>query len=102
MDAYRQSLEQWRLEQKRQFEEFIIDEKELEDRLVRFFFKLNIRNSKRHNSITAIIQFFSVQNTHQLLCQSAFNNQNEEKRLNSLILTILIKNCRKSRIFYLF
>jgi hypothetical protein len=34
MDAYRVGLEQWRQEQKRQFQEFIIDEKELDDRLV--------------------------------------------------------------------
>ena len=34
MDAYRESLTLWREEQKRQFQEFIIDEKELENRLV--------------------------------------------------------------------
>jgi hypothetical protein len=34
MSAYRNDLEQWRQEQNRQFEEFIIDERELESRLV--------------------------------------------------------------------
>jgi hypothetical protein len=33
MDAYRESLDSWQQEQKRQFQEFIIDEKELETRL---------------------------------------------------------------------
>lgn len=36
MDTYRQKLQLWESEQKRQFEEFVIDEKELENRLVKF------------------------------------------------------------------
>ncbi len=38
MAVYRNDLEQWRQEQNRQFEEFIIDERELESRLVSLFF----------------------------------------------------------------
>jgi hypothetical protein len=34
MSVYRNDLELWRHEQKRQYEEFIIDERELESRLV--------------------------------------------------------------------
>ena len=34
MESYRNELELWEQEQKRQFHEFIIDEKELENRLV--------------------------------------------------------------------
>ena len=34
MQTYRQNIELWRLEQNRQFEEFIIEERELESRLV--------------------------------------------------------------------
>lgn len=35
MNAYYKELEQWQNEQKRQYEEFLIDETELENRLVR-------------------------------------------------------------------
>ena len=42
MDNYKKELSEWENEQKRQYEEFIIDEHELETRLVRkiytFFF----------------------------------------------------------------
>ena len=34
MDTYKYNLELWKQEQKRQFEEFIIEEPELHDRLV--------------------------------------------------------------------
>ena len=36
MDGYRQDLELWKAEQTRQFQEFVIDEAELENRLVNF------------------------------------------------------------------
>lgn len=35
MNSYYKELEEWQREQKRQYEEFIIDENELENRLVR-------------------------------------------------------------------
>ena len=35
MNVYYKELEQWQNEQKRQYEEFLIDETELENRLVR-------------------------------------------------------------------
>ena len=38
MEEYRANLELWKIEQKRQFEEFIIEENELEARLVSFLF----------------------------------------------------------------
>jgi len=34
MDKYREEIEQWKFEQTRQFQEFVIEEPELEDRLV--------------------------------------------------------------------
>ena len=44
MDNYNKELSEWENEQKRQYEEFIIDENELETRLVKkiytFFLKL--------------------------------------------------------------
>lgn len=43
MDAYRASLDLWKQEQTRQFQEFMIEEKELENRLVRFLFLFNPR-----------------------------------------------------------
>ena len=34
MDRYRDEIEQWKAEQTRQFQEFVIEESELENRLV--------------------------------------------------------------------
>ncbi len=34
MDQYREEIEQWKYEQTRQFQEFVIEESELENRLV--------------------------------------------------------------------
>ena len=57
MDNYNKELSEWENEQKRQYEEFIIDENELETRLVKkiytFFLKLNFN-------------FFSLQNCFAL------------------------------------
>lgn len=42
MDGYRQDLELWKAEQTRQFQEFVIDEAELENRLVNFHLNIYV------------------------------------------------------------